>query len=738
MNIRSLDRAFSSGEITPELFGRIDLQKRQEGLAACRNFITLPHGPAVNRPGTEFVQEVKSSSVVTRLIPFSYNNTQTFAIQLGAGYFRWHTQASTLLYTTPSAYNAGTAYNVGDMCSNGGVNYYCKAATTGNAPPNTAYWYAMPTNPNIYEIPNPYASTDLFDIHYVQSADVLTLVHPNYPPMELRRYGATNWQTSLPTFTPPANPLTGVAVSNNSAGTTPTSYSYVVTTVQTVGLQESVASSAVTVSNDLTVAGRKNTISWTDPSTAGTNVRYYVYKLANGLYGYIGQSAGTTFDDNNITADVSKTPPISDSTASFNTAGNYPAAVSYYQQRRMFAGTSAQPQNFWATRSGTESNMSYNIPVQSDNRISVKIAAREASAIRHIVPAGQLLLLTASCEWRCTASANGDVLTPASINLAPQSYIGANNVQPIVINNLVLYCAARGGHIRELSYSWQASSYVSGDISLMAPHLFDYNSIIEMAYSRGPIPTLWAISSTGQLLGMTYVPEQQVASWHRHDTAASGIFESCCVVTENNEDMLYVIVNRTINGATKRYVERLHTRKYTSTVDAFFVDCGSTYTGAATGTLNNLSWLEGQTVNILADGAVMPQQTVTSGTITLPNNITASTITVGLPIIAQLQTLPIAAQVDGGFGQGRMKNVNKVWLRVYRSSGVLAGPDFNSLVPFKQRTTENYGSPPNMVSDEIEIVLSNSWGASGQVCVQQTDPLPLDLTSMTLELALGG
>ena len=734
MAIRDLQRAFSAGELTPELFGRVDLSKRQEGLTLCRNFITLPHGPAINRPGTEYVATVKNPLVATRVIPFSYTNTQTFTIELGAGYFRWKSNAASLLYAAPSAWSSVTAYTQGNMVANGGVNYYCIAANTNQAPPNATYWYAMPTNPNIYEIPNPYAAADLMDIHYVQSADVLTLVHPNYPPMELRRYGGTDWRTVQPSFAPPANVLTSVTATPTGTGSI--SYSYVVTAVQTDGLQESVASSVATCSNNLTTAGNVNTITFTDPSTAGTNVRYYVYKLSNGLYGYIGQAGAGSFVDNNITADVTKTPPISDASSAFNTAGSYPAAVSYYQQRRIFGGTTNLPQNLWATRSGTESNMSYTIPVQSDNRIAVRIAAREASAIRHIVPAGQLLLLSATCEWKCGASSNGDVLTPTSISIAPQSYIGASNVIPVVVNNIVLYNAARGGHIRELSYSWQAGSYISGDVSLMAPHLFDYNTVVDMCYSRGPIPILWAVSSNGSLLGMTYVPEQQISAWHHHDTAASGVFESCCVITENNEDMLYLVVRRTINGSTTRYIERLHTRRFDTLADAFFVDCGATYNGAATKTVTGLTWLEGQTVNILGDGATFPAQVVTGGTVTLSQ--ACSKITVGLPITAQLQTLPVAAQVDGGYGQGHLKNVNKVWLRVYRSSGILAGPDFNSLVPFKQRTTENYGSPPNLVSDEIEIVLSPSWGASGQVCVQQTDPLPLDLASMTLEVAMGG
>lgn len=729
MSLRILDRAFSAGELTPELFGRVDFAKFQEGLALCRNFITLPHGPAVNRAGTEFVLEVKNSAVATRLIPFSYNSTQTFAIEVGAGYFRFHTQASTLLYTTPAAYNGATAYAVGDMTASGGVNYYCIAATTGNAPPNAAYWYALPTNPNIYEVPNAYAAADLMDIHYVQSSDVLTLVHPNYPPKELRRLGATNWQVTQPAFNPPACAVTGLTATPTGTGSV--TYDYVVTGVTSTNLEETVACTHATCANDLTVSLNKNTLGWTDAS--GLYVRYNVYRLSQGIYGYIGQAGSTSFVDQNITPDVTRTPPIFDTV--FASAGNYPAAVSYFEQRRCFGGTANQPQNLWMTRSGTESNMSYSIPVRDDNRIAIRIAAREASAIRHIVPVAQMILLTASCEWRVT-SVNSDAITPTTINVKPQSYNGANNVTPVVVGNLVLYASARGGHIREMSYSWQANGYLASDISLLAPHLFDYNTINDMAYCRGPIPILWAVSSNGNLLGMTYVPEQQVAAWHHHDTGNGDVFESICTIAENNEDMLYAVVRRTINGATKRYIERLHTRLYTTLADAFFVDCGATYSGAATTTVSGLTWLEGRTVNILADGAVMPQAAVTGGAITIPQ--AASKITVGLPIQADAQTMPAAAQIDPGMGQGRPKNVNKVWLRVYRSSGVKAGPSFDKLVAYKQRTTEVYGAPPALVSDEIEVVLTPQWGRSGQVCVRQDDPLPLDIASMTLEIAIGG
>jgi hypothetical protein len=460
-------------------------------------------------------------------------------------------------------------------------------------------------------------------------------------------------------------------------------------------------------------------------------VRYNVYKYSGGIYGYIGQATTVTFTDDNIAADMGKTPP--NNYNPFSTSGEYPAAVSYFEQRRCFAGTTNKPQNIWMTRSGTESNMNYSLPTMEDDAISFRVAAREANTIRHIVPLTSLVLLTSAAEWRVT-SINSDAITPNTVSVKPQSYVGASNVQPVVINNNLIYAAARGGHMRELAYSWQAAGFVTGDLSLRAPHLFDTFNVRDMAYAKAPQPIVWCVSSNGKLLGLTYVPEQQVGAWHQHDTK-DGLFESCCVVAEGDEDVLYVVVKRTINGSDKRYVERLHTRQFTDPADAFFVDCGLTYSGSAVTTISGLSHLEGKTVNILADGAVHPQRVVTSGAITLEN--AASKVQVGLPITADIQTLPWFAQIDAGLGQGRTKNVNRVYMRVYRSSGIFAGPDANNLTEAKQRTTENYGAPPALKSDEIQLVITPSWNNSGQVFVRQADPLPLTLVSMTLEVAIG-
>ncbi len=680
-NIRTLQRSFGAGELSPEMFGRIDDAKYQSGLAVCRNFIPKPQGPAQNRPGFAFVREVKDSTKNVRLIPFTYSTTQTMVLELGAGYFRFHTQGATLM--------------------------------NGSVP---------------YEIANSYAQADLFDIKFVQSADVLTLVHPNYPPAELRRLGSLNWTLTNINFA--SSIAAPSAPTVTAAGYTAVKYTYyyVVTAIAADGISESAASSSGNAGGNLFDTGSTNTISWSAVSWASS---YNVYKLQGGLYGYIGQTTGTSIVDDNISPDLSKTPPTYDD--AFTGSGNYPGAVSYFEQRRTFAGTVNKPQNIWLTKSGTESNMSYSLPIRDDDRISFRVNAREANSIRHIVPLTQLLILTSSAEWRVT-SLNSDALTPATISVRPQSYIGASNVQPAIVNNTLIYCAARGGHVREMAYNWQANGFLTGDLSLRAPHLFDNLTIADMTFSKAPQPVVWFVSSSGKLIGLTYVPEQQIGAWHQHDT--DGAFESCTVVAEGNEDVLYCLIRRTINGVSKRYIERMATRLFATQADAFFVDCGLTYSGSPATTISGLSHLEGKTVSILADGAVHPQRVVTGGSITLQQ--AASKVQIGLPITADLQTLPVAAQIDGSFGQGRYKNVNKAWIRVFHSAGVFVGPDGDNLTEAKQRTNEPYGSPPLLVSKEIQVNITPSWGDSGQVFVRQSDPLPLTVVSLTLEVALAG
>ncbi len=678
MSTKTLARSFAGGEISPEMFGRVDLTQYQTGVAEAINFMILPHGPARARKGTQFVNNAKINGKKCALVEFSFNNQQAYALEFGDLYVRFHTLGGTL--------------------------------SVASVP---------------VELVTPYTEADVGDLHYVQSADVLTIVHPNYPPKELKRTSSTTFTLTDISFVPTIAAPSGVTITPTGTGTT--SFSYVVTAVATESLEETGQSNTVTATNTLTTAGNFNTINWAAITGA---TRYYIYKLRNGLFGFIGETDGVTFRDDNITPDMTRTPP--QTVNPFSGAGNYPGAVTYFEQRRCFAGTNNKPQNFWTTRAGTEANMNYSIPTRDDDAIILRLTARQVSKIEHMIPLSDLLLLTTDGDFRIYTQ-NSDIFSPNTVSARAQSYYGASNVQPITTGESAVYVRNQSSRVHEVAYDNVSYAFRSNDISIMAPHLFDTYTITDMALTRTPFPIVWVVRNDGVLLGVTYMPSQKVWGWHQHTT--DGFIESICGIPEGTKDVLYMSVQRTVNGVTKRFIERLDLQEETVLADAFHVDCGLTYSGAATTAITGLGHLEGKTVNILADGAVHPQKVVTAGAITL--DFAASKVTVGLPLTAYLTTLPLTLQSEA-FAQGQVKNVNRVYLRVYRAGEVYVGPNKTRLTKYQDRTDSEYGSVPALQSAELNIEVLPSWGPYGQLTVRNSDPTPMTVLSMVLDVALGG
>lgn len=728
---KTLTRSFAGGEITPEMYGRLDNVKFQTGLALCLNAYVLPHGPVAKRPGTGYVNAAGNSAYAVRMLPFAFSADQTMAIEAGHQYLKFHTQGATL-QAAPSAYSGATAYAEGDSVSSAGSSYYCIAATTGNAPPNAAYWYLMPGTD--YKIPSPYAAADLFNLRYTQSADVLTITCIGYAPRELRRLGASKWVLSAPTLGASVS-QPGVPTVVITAGTG-TAYLknifYKVTAVSSDGKEESLPNSfSAAAAIDLSLPGAQNAVSWTASSLSGAS--YRVYKAVNDsgkLYGFIGETTALTFTDDNITPDYSLNPPSS--TIRLDTANNLPTAVSYFEQRRVFGGTANNPQAVYMTRAGTESNLTVSNPSSADDALSFSVKAQQQNAVRHLMPLNDLLVLTAGGVWRVAATSGA--LVPETLSTKPQTFYGSNNVTPALTGHSCLYVEKNGRRVRDIGYSWESQAYTSDDRSIIAPHLFLDYEIVDMAYMFSPDQLLWCVRSDGALLSMAYVPEHQVYGWSQHSTA--GYFESACVVTENNEDVMYVVVLRNLNGSNVRCIERMASRRFATQSDGYFVDCGLTYDGAPATTISGLGHLEGESVAVLADGAVVEDLTVTGGSITLPS--AASVVHIGLPYTMDVQLLPVSIDTAEAGGQGTVKAVDYAYLRVNRSGPVLAGPAFDDLTQIPIRTNEPYGSPPRLQSRTLDVFINPDLSQDAQLCLRSASPTPLTISSISLKVTLGG
>lgn len=599
--------SFAAGELAPSLRARVDLVKYATGLATCRNTMTRPQGGTLNRPGTKLICEVKDSTTQVRLIEFIFNNEQTYVLEFGSQYMRV-IKDGVRVTVDPDDWDIGTAYEVGDLVAHSGVNYYCVQANTGNAPPNGTYWYALVDD--IFEMPTPFAVADLMALRFVQSADVIFFAHRSYAPQELRRYSDTKWTMQPVAFgsalTPP-NVVTGSTSPPFASG-------WRVTAVDASG-DESLPDGAF---HAIPTSGAPITIAWSAVTGA---VKYRIYRSDNldtgslsgpqGPYGFVGESTGLFFVDNGILPDYLDTPPSDPGL--FATEGDYPGAVTLSGQSLYFGGTDNDPQRIWKSRTGVLRNFNLKIPVTDDSPVVFTLVGRRVNDVKHLLELRRLLALTSGAEWAINGDAAG-IISPTQINAKAQSYNGCGDVSPVNVDGTVIFIHARASVVRDLGFSFDSDLYDGSDLGIFSEHLLAKKAILDVAYQAVPHCVVWMVRSDGQLIGMTFVKKHEVNGWHRHDT--DGLFERVCVVPEGQEDVLYVVVKRTIAGVTKRYIERMHSRAFTDVKDVVLLDCSVSYDGRNTDedltvTLSGgTEWKATETLTLTASAALFESSDV--------------------------------------------------------------------------------------------------------------------------------
>ncbi len=564
------------------------------------------------------------------------------------------------------------------------------------------------------------------------------------PELDGRTFSINNAGGAARTFDP-VDPATGAFIAFVAAAAAGTARvvrlgsvsanTYVVTAMD-ADLRESLRSATAFVSNNLLATGSANTVTWSAVSGA---VRYRVYKLSTstGLFGLLGEAAGTSFvDDGTVAPSLGITPPDVDAQVASapnnfalapSTATNLPRCVGHFQGRCVVAGLAEAGQDVWLTRSNTESDMGYSIPVKATDRIHQRLKTRSSCTVRHALVLGQLVMLTDTTAIRISPS-NTDVLTPDSFVASDQSAIGASGVQPIVMHNAGLFAARRGGRVYAIGFREAEGGYVTVDQCERATHLFHGRTIRQLAAQMAPLSIAWAVGSDGGMRGLTFVPSQQVFAWHQHN-AGAGAIESVSVGGEGDEDRVYVAVRRVINGATVRYIERTAPMLPAAWAESWHVDCGARYAGASVSTITTAQHLEGQTVLVWADGLEQTPKVVVGGAFTL--DTPASTVIYGLALPMEVQTVPAAFQVEA-FGQGKTKNVSKVYVRVEASGPFEVGPSLDQMeVPVDI-------TPGQPFSGIIEVRVPGTWTRDGQLFIRAAGAAPLNIVSVSAEMALGG
>lgn len=853
--------SFAAGELSPFLYGRVDLGKFKVGARTLENFFVHAHGGVSNRPGTRFIGEVGDSTRRHRLIPFQFRTLpagQTYVLVFGDR-------------TMQVAMNTGTT--LGFVEASPGVRF---------------------------TLATPYAAADLPLLKYVQSADVMTLTHPNYAARSLTRSGHAAWTLTPITFAPSTPTPTGLAATSGGGAAT-----VQVTAIADATGEESLPSMGIGSSS-----GSAGTWNW-NPTPGCSN--YNVYKLKGSVYGFVAQVQSPTWTDANIDPDIANTAPGSRNpfgtgaftgvtigaggsgyisptgklmdngkqvtTVSFGLSGGAivsatpaatgqrvganafiqisdgggsgavlqplwtddgsgngtsyiagvtvvaggsgyhanaqvhsvyagasdyggyvftptvtggvitsvavtigfgawdaasqalltmvatdstgtgavvtpvlnvdggtqnPSCSTYFLQRQVYADTQSQPQTLWFTTVGAFGNMNVSTPTKDSDAITRTLTGRQVNEIRHLVPVGtSMLIMTSGAEWRCWPGPSSSALTPGACFTLPQTAHGCSHVPPIQAGNDVLFIQEKGSRVRALRFDAIQDQYQSFDMSVLSSHLLVDTAgtfqIVEWAFAAEPNQIVWGARSDGVLLGFTYMREHDVYAWHRHTT--DGAVESVATVTEPDgyggyEDALWLIVNRTIGGQTRRTLERMVSRTFPTIADAWFVDCGLQYSGAPVTSVGGLDHLEGKLVAILGDGNVVPSQVVTGGAVALDGAY--AKVIVGLPYSADLETLNLELPTQTSpTAQGLMKKIGRVIVRVKEARGLSVGLNQGALQEVKQRSRETLGTALQPYSGDWQISVPSEWNRDGRIFVRQSYPLPATVLDVIPQVNVG-
>lgn len=806
-NARSayIQNNFTAGEISQRLFMHTDLTRYKNGVATLENLIIMPHGGVTSRPGTTFVAEAKYHTKLCRLMDFQFSVEQAYVIEFGNLYSRFFRDNGQVRLTAQAitgitkanpavvTYSGSDTYANGDMVVISGVSgmtqvnnrqFTVANVNTGantfelSGVDSTGYdtYTSGGTVEEVYEIACPYLEADLPSLSFVQSADVLFIVHPSYCPRQLTRTSHTSWTISRTAF------VDGPYLEEDTTGKTMT---------------------LSATSGSVTVTASAATFAATDCIAGGGDYNRLLRIKDGTTWRWLEITAFTS--STVVTATV-KSAAFSSVASPFTTwrlgawssTTGFPRAVTFFQNRIIYAGTSLQPDTLWGSRQ--DDYPDFTEGTANDDPFTYTLASEKVNEIRWLCPQKTLRVGTSGGEFSISGATTDAAITPTSVKVTRETAFGSAYVRPLLIESATLFWQRAGRKLREFVYSYEVDNFVGPDLTLISEHI-SLSGIKETAYQAEPDGIVWSTRNDGQLIGLTYLRSQDVVGWHRHPLGGTNAkAETLATIPISTQDQVWLCVSRTINGATKRYIEILGDTFVNKSInEAVFVDSSLSYLGSTlsasltpaattgediafvadspvfsssdvgrhirsgsskaiiteyqsgtvvfarivsdfpdTSAIASGSWtlsvtqisglwhLEGQTVSLLADGGTHPVRTVSNGKINLDNQYTY--IHIGLGYTQLLKTLELEAGSAIGSGQGSRSRVSRVIVRMYESVGLEVGRDEDELhtVDFRRPSDLQNEGIPLFTGDKV-IRPRHGWKDGAHLTFRNSQPLPMTL-----------
>lgn len=741
---------FNAGELSPLIDGRTDQEKYFAGCKKLRNLIPTVQGPATRRGGSRYMGPTRGNGRAW-FLPFEFNQAQSYVLELTDLKMRFWVNRGQLL-SGPTPYEIDTPWSLANLVT----------------------------------------EESTLALRTVQSGDTMWICHNDgaVPPQQLRRLGATNWTITPIDFSngpfEDIDPDSAVTVTTSGVTGTVTitatsaifsdddvGTAFYVEQKDGAGIRAWGANKQVAVGDVRRWEGnyyRATAIGGavgSDPAATGNNPPVHtegqvwdgdgITNVPNdGLgklgaewlylhsgYGWLNITAVAP-DGLSATADVVARNGIVELPAvmaaggtnrwaksAFSAERGWPTSVAFFRERLCYA----RGRELFMSVVGAYDDFSPKDgpDVTKETALKLKLASDRLDLIRWIMPSAALLVGTARNELSVQEQTTTTVFAADNALTVPQTEYGSRLLEPIRVGNAVLFIQRAGRKLREMIYDYASDRYKADDLTVLSEHVVDAG-IVDMDFQQEPDNIVWCVLTDGTLAALTYNRERGVIAWVPHVIGGpDAVVESVTSISapDGRRDDVWIAVRRSINGTTVRYVEMIedHRLAEDDTADAFYGDCGITYDGSATKTIAGLAHLEGETVQILADGSAHAERTVAGGQITLTRF--ASKVQIGFDSPAQLQTMRLEGGTNDGTAQTRKKSIAELFLRVLNTIGGLVGPSFDRLDPIPGLSPSGtVGTRPPLYTGDRKVEFPAEYDEDGYVCVQSSPMMPLTIVAI--------
>ena len=757
--------AFTTGEISPDVSRRFDLDQFKSALLLAENAVIRPYGAVARRQGSEYIGQVKNKDKSTRLFEFTAEKNKSFLLEIGEQYIRvWRNGIYTgIELQTPFESDVVDKLN---CIQSGDVMFIC----SGKYPVKTLSRYSdTDWRFDTYKLSEqPYgevnidkestvilngdtltATKDIFNAdmvgsvmqieHYVKSittsntGEVITTVTPirygwsvgsrvntdynniNYDVEQFSSDEDLSWKfTSHGTW----NGTVKIQISNDN-GTTWKDYR-----VYTSNNDYNVTDTGkVTPSDKLKVVS----------DLKGGSVNVDLSFLPHSNYGVV--EIKEFVDSKHVKVNILNSVVDNEATSKFRFGQwgkglGYPRVCTFYQDRFILASSFQYPNYIWFSRTGDYSNFGVEKvggTITDDSAITLPVINRKMYDIRHLIPANDLLILTSGNEWIIDGS---KTITPTNCNLRTQTQRGASECEPQYIGNRCVYVQARGCVVRDLGYSYESDNYTGADLTLFVKHLTKYRNFITSAYAQDPDSIVYYVTDDGNIDCLTYIPEQKVYAWSHFTT--KGKYKYAESVAEGEQDSLYVIVERDFKSGSVMCIERFEPM-YNADNNNVYMDCYIRQTSTENISTITVPHLIGEDVQIVVNGR---ERSIKEVPPTAIINIDgeAQSVAVGINYTTRLRIPSIEMQIQDGTLQGRQLTMSRLSMNILNSFGGKIGRNFNHMDDISLPPLKLYSGDKVCILPKFDGVYSTD----ASVCILHEKPYPFNLLSVTREIEIGG